>query len=753
MRSILCQPSRRCVVTVGCLFAVAVALAGVATAAPNEARTAAVEADPMDWPSWRGPEQNGISRETGLIDEWDPDAEGTEGNVLWKNTELGGISTPIVLRGKLYTTVRSDPGTNREGEKVVCVDAATGEKIWENKFNVFLTDMPSERIGWACCTGDPATGKIYAIGSCAYLHCIDGETGKTLWKHSLNEEYGFLTTYGGRLTTPVLFEDLVIVGGVIIGWGETARPTHRQMAFDKSTGELIWITGTRPLPDDTTYSTPVTTVLKGQAAMVFGSGDGAVHAFQPRTGEKIWEFQLSRRGLNVSPVIADDRVYTGQGEENLNTTEMGAIICIDGSKSGDVTDSGELWRQSGTIGKCSPLLIDGRVYAFDDRAKLHVVDAATGKLIGRRPARLIGTRMRSSPVYADGKIYACTENAWHVLQPTKDGVKIINRMRLDDEIAGSPIVSHGRIYLPTGSAIYCLGRPDTKPAIDPRPEPTPEDALGENTEVAHVQLIPAETLMKPGDSKQFKVKLYNDRGQFLKEGSATFSLDGEGEIDDSGKFVAPSGPGHTATIVKATVDGIEGRARVRVVPDLPWKFDFEAGDVPITWVGARYRNVIREVDGDKVMVKVTTIPKGTRSQLLMGPDDHHDYTIQADVYGVITDNKMPDIGLIAQRYTMDLMGTHQKIQLRSWTSQLGRFSKDVPFAWDGDTWYTMKLQASNEDGKAVLRGKVWKRGEKEPDEWTIEATDEAPNTVGSPGLFGNAQTTEIFVDNVSVREN
>ncbi len=198
---------------------------------------------------------------------------------------------------------------------------------------------------------------------------------------------------------------------------------------------------------------------------------------------------------------------------------------------------------------------------------------------------------------------------------------------------------------------------------------------------------------------------------------------------------------------------LSGQARIRVVPEFPWKFDFKNGEVPVTWVGARYRNIVRDVDGNKVMVKVTTIPKGTRSQLLMGQNDHHDYTMQADVLGVPTEGKIPDIGLIAQRYTMDLMGDHQEIQIRSWTSQLDRFSKTVPFKWDGDTWYTMKFSASNEDGKAVLRGKVWKRGDAEPKDWTIEAVDETPNTVGSPGLFGNAQVAEIYVDNVSVTDN
>jgi outer membrane protein assembly factor BamB len=232
----------------------------------------AAEVDPLDWPAWRGPEQNGVSRETGLVDRWDPHAAGPAGNVLWRNDELGGISTPIVLRGKLYTVVRAEPGTNREGEKVVCVDAATGKKLWENKNNVYLSDVPAERIGWACCAADPQTGNVYAVGACGYFKCLNGETGETLWDRSLNEEFGLLTTYGGRLTTPVVFENLVIATGVVIGWGEEARPTHRMLAFDKQTGALVWENGTRPLPDDTTYSTPTLAVLAGHLAPASRSG-------------------------------------------------------------------------------------------------------------------------------------------------------------------------------------------------------------------------------------------------------------------------------------------------------------------------------------------------------------------------------------------------------------------------------------------------------------------------------------------------
>jgi outer membrane protein assembly factor BamB len=481
-----------------------------------------------------------------------------------------------------------------------------------------------------------------------------------------------------------------------------------------------------------------------------------VHAWQPRTGKPIWTFYLSRRGINTSPIVEGDRVYIGHAEENLTGSAMGAIVAIDGTKSGDITKTGELWRNPGMVGKSSPLLLDGRLYAFDDSAKLYVIDAANGKPVGK-PVKMIGTIMRSSPVYGDGKIYAATTSAWHIFEPTKTGAKLIHKLRLaeDDEVSASPIISHGRVYLTTGARIYCIGAKDHKPAGaatsgDPKPQEKPR---GSDDVPALVQVVPAEVLLKPGTQQKFTVRLYNDRGQFLRNSPASFALTGPGEINKEGNYLAASEAAHTATILNAKVGELQARARIRVVPDLPWKFDFADGEVPVTWIGARYRHVVRDVDGEKVMVKVTTIPKGTRSQSWMGQTDFHDYTLQADVRGAMTNNKMPDAGVIAQRYTLDLMGASQQLQIRSWTPQLGRFSKSVPFAWQPNTWYTLKFRAATNGGKALLKGKAWKRGEPEPEAWTIEAVDEAPNLVGSPGLFGNANDSEIMIDNITVTAN
>lgn len=841
-------------------------LANSAVAAEADSKADA-KTDPLDWPSWRGPEQNGISRETGLIDQWDLSGD----NVLWKSTAMGSRSTPIVMRGKVYTICRHEPGTPREQEKVVCADAASGEVLWENRFNVFLSDVPKERIGWSCCAGDPTTGRIYVMGVCDYFQCLDGETGETIWSHSLSEEYGFLSTYGGRTNVPIIYEDTVIINAVVIGWGDMAVPAHRFVAFDKATGVPMWFNGTRLRPDDTTYSTPVLTVLDGQAAMVFASGDGGVWAFQPRTGRPLWSFQLSLRGINITPLIDGDTVYVSHSEENPPPdTSMGAIAAIDGTantdpagKGIDITKKGSKWlNREIMVGKSSPILVDGRIYALDDSNLLFIFDAKTGKQIGRKQ-RLLGTITRASPLYADGKIYACTTSAWHVLKPTESGAKITHRVRFGqgEEIHGSPIVSHGRIYLPTTDTLYCLADPDARTGVDDRPELPKEDDLSDE-QPAHVQVVPVESLIEPGGVVEYGVKLFNAKGQSLGDAKdVTFSVDGGGTIDDDGRFTADDKHQQAGVVVTVKVGELTGTARIRIVPPLPWKYDFANEKVPITWVGARYRHIALDFDlleslkmqdqragelyihfmtaftnsgqdkaslndrtprrtwtdflrylglaesdtmktlagaqkelepalkivkeagaiaeykwssikgdvgldvvkgkpenegsdaGSGVMVKITTIPKGTRSQCWMGPPKFHDYTIQADVRGTIRDGKKPDIGLIAQRYTLDMMGVKQQLQIRSWTSELGRFSKTVPFKWNYDTWYTMKFQASVEEGKAVLKGKVWPRGEDEPEEWSIEVADDAPNVIGSPGLFGNASDAEIFLDNIEVREN
>jgi hypothetical protein len=401
----------------------------------------------------------------------------------------------------------------------------------------------------------------------------------------------------------------------------------------------------------------------------------------------------------------------------------------------------------------------------------------------------------------DGRIWICSTSGWHVLEPTSDGLKVVAKLRLppDDEVTASPIAWNGLVYLTTGARLYCLGATPAAaaaPAVQSRPAAVSAATAAPPSEPAWVQVVPAEAQVAAGESVRLRARLFDAGGRFVKESPAAFSTTA-GSVTPDGVYTAPAGA-HAAAIVTATIGGLEGKARIRSMPPLPWRFDFDdisltadpktgvvKGEPPLPWIGMRYRHVVREVDGSKCLVKVTTIPKGTRSQGWIGPIGLHDYVIRADfraqetgvakpgspasaapqsaatdadafarTFGTaaaLEQARMPDMGLIAQRYTLDLMGASQQLQLRSWPPQVAtHFAKTIPFAWEAGRWYTMKFEARTSGQTAVLKGKVWPRGEPEPAAWTIEAHHETGNLQGSPGFFGNSKDSEIAIDNVSV---
>jgi hypothetical protein len=207
-------------------------------------------------------------------------------------------------------------------------------------------------------------------------------------------------------------------------------------------------------------------------------------------------------------------------------------------------------------------------------------------------------------------------------------------------------------------------------------------------------------------------------------------------------------------MVKVTVGGVESQSRVRVLPSLPWLEDFESveiGKTPTTWIGASSRFAVK-ADGDNKVLSKPFVKTGIqRSYVYIGRADMADYTVQADLFGHKDRRRVPDMGLVANRYALAMMGLRQELQVHSWVSEL-RMAQSVPFSWEANTWYTMKLRVDVEGDKAVVRGKVWPRNEEEPAAWTIEAEDPLPNTEGTPGLFGQSYA-EIFYDNIEVTEN
>ncbi|HZN12064.1 MAG TPA: PQQ-binding-like beta-propeller repeat protein, partial [Blastocatellia bacterium] len=165
-----------------------------------------------DWAESRGPGRDGVSPEKNLPEKWSPQGE----NLVWKQP-YGGRSAPIVMGGRVFLFNSAGEGATTQ-ERVLCLDADTGKRLWEYRFNVYSTDVPPRRIAWSSPAGDPATGNVYAFGATNELVALSND-GKLLWSRSLTDEFGAWTTHGGRTVSPVIEGDLIIVSTVTDGWG------------------------------------------------------------------------------------------------------------------------------------------------------------------------------------------------------------------------------------------------------------------------------------------------------------------------------------------------------------------------------------------------------------------------------------------------------------------------------------------------------------------------------------------------------
>ncbi|HUG53483.1 MAG TPA: PQQ-binding-like beta-propeller repeat protein [Vicinamibacteria bacterium] len=722
------------------VFAVALLLAGLVR--PGTAG---------DWPSWRGPHGTGVSDESGLVSRWTRAGE----NLVWK-VDLVARATPVVFDGRVCTSGRGGAGPTRH-ELVACFDAGTGRKLWERRFPVYNTTVPFSRVGWAALGADRETGYVFAQNVDGQLVALDG-TGKTVWEHRLGEEYGRGSGYGGRTLVPLVDEDRVVVGVVGAGWGDIGPPRQRYMAFDKRTGEVRWIStpAQGPFDDANNQASPTVAVLGGRRLVIAGGADGWLYAMDSRTGEPVWRFQLSAKGLNSPPTVEGDVVYAAHSEESPDGGPLGRVVAIRGVGKGDITKTNELWRADGlTVGFAAPTVAAGRVYVVDNSANLHALDQKTGRLLWTHN---LGTVGRAAPVYADGKLFLTEQNGnVLIVEPGATGARTLHSEYIPieaeerhAEIWGSVAVAYGRLYFTTEEGLYAVGRKDApfKATATPvKRESPPSPPSG--ARAARLLVVPAEVIVRAGEPVTFEAWAFDDSGRLLGKEKAAWSLEGlSGTITPEGRLT--TGPGTTAGKVKAAVGELAATTQVRAFGPLPWTFDFEQAAVPRHWIGGP-RFAVADLGGSRRLHKPPREAGLQRATVYVGPPALSGYTVESDVMFTREGRRAGDIGLLNQGYTLDLMGKKQELQLRTWASELLK-SVTLPFAAEPGEWYRMKLRVDVAGGQGTARGKVWKKDAPEPGEWTITLEDPLPVTSGSPGVYGDS-VTDLYWDNVTVRAN
>ena len=720
-----------------------------------------------DWPEWRGPARTGVSAEKNLPEKWSPSGE----NLAWR-VPYGGRSAPVVFGDRLYLQNASGSGATLQ-ERLMCFNADTGKLLWERKYNLFTSDVPAHRIAWASPAVDPATGNVFAFSGNGLLMSYSSE-GKLLWERSLAEEFGMWTTHGGRVSSPVVDGNQVVVSGLMFLWGNQSNGAHRYVAFDKSNGQAIWVSAPEGRPTDTIYANPYIADVNGTRTMFTGGSDGAMHAIKIATGEKIWSWPVSKRGLNTAALMIGEDVIVTHSEENAANSEMGMIAAMPAASKGDLTDKDARWvTRSIQAGYASPVSDGERIYVLDNGGVLIAVDAKSGKPLWEKQ---LGTIAKASPILADGKLYVGTENTgdaggkFYILRPSATGAEILDQDWLgtpekSELIIASPIAARGRIYVTSMDALYAIG-PKAAPAASPKPAPveTATTVAPSGTTTASIVVSPTEVLLKPGQAVDLSAKLYDANGRMIgAAGDSAWTLEGLKGTLTNGKFTPDPAAGGQAGMVKVTSGAISGASRIRVVPDLPLTYDFEnvCAVPPPYWINATGKYAVRDVEGNKVLVKLADNPFAfaKRTRPFFGPTDLSNYTIEAEIRSKEVKRQMADVGIVAQRYELVLFGNHQRLELQPWQPETQRtVKKDFP--WAKDTWYVMKLEVQNLDGGRVrARGKVWAKGQPEPAAWTIERIDPIGSVKGAAGIYADVMNSdpkggsEIYYDNIKVYRN
>ncbi|MFT5189192.1 MAG: outer membrane protein assembly factor BamB [Verrucomicrobiales bacterium] len=723
---------------------------------------------------WRGPFQTGVSAET--YEGW---AFEGEKSLKW-TYPLSGRGCPVIVDGRLYS-FGYDGDKDAAEQRIVlsCLDADKGTKIWQQRFNDFISDTVYSRYGTGSPKVDKETRNVYLLTSTGLFSCFDKD-GNLLWQHSLMESYGRLTFPNGRTGAPVIDGDMVITRGITSFWGSQGPARDRFYAFNKHTGEPLWSAEPGTPPKDSSNSTPVFETRDGKRVFYAGTGCGNIVCVNANTGQSLWRYHFSKGGINSTLSIhPNGSLICIHGKENHDTTNEGRMIALKlpekligpGEAQVVLDESCELWRNDLVAFTSSPCLVGDRAYVIDKTGNLDNVDVTTGKVLWRE--KLDSDNIHASATYADGILYVPTHNGkFFVIKPSDEKAERIFEMEMEGNCLGAPAVWNGHVYVHTTSKLYCFKMKTDK--INYLPVPTEEPLkMGPATAIT---IVPNEVTLLAGDTVQvtaYEIDQAGVRGKKVTPSFETFippTAKVKAKLDatiDGDKLVSTAAAKESAGMFKGTAEGKSGLLRGRLLGNFPYTEDFEGYDLsiphkldgvnfafpPLPWIGARLKWEVRDLDGSKVLTKTLDNNLFQRATSFIGTADMSNYTLQADVMTDGTRRIKSDIGLINQRYLISLQGNAKQIEI---SSNHERIKHSVPFTVKAKTWYTLKTRVDVQaDGSGIVRGKAWIKGEPEPEAWTIEYNHKYANTHGSPGIVGFSPQSQkrVFVDNIAITSN
>lgn len=422
-----------------------------------------------DWPQWRGLSSNGVSSEIDLPTNWSLDS-----NIVWKVALAGlGGSSPIVMGDQVFVTsqmgtaavrggshpqlARDDPSLvaqenpmgGRRSEPQVdlselylvteAFNRSNGNKLWE--YRILATGpFPELHEKHNMATPTPITDgeHLYSWFGNGLIVCLDMK-GNLVWSRHLGKEYSPFQIQWGHASSPVLYNDLIIL---LCDHSQTSQ----LLALDKRTGKEQWTKdrGT----DRKSYSTPLVVPGPTGDELIVNSSE-RIDAYNPANGELLWHVGSPRQSPIPSPVFHDSVIYMSRGYRNSD------FLAIRPGGRGEVTESHIVWRTPiGASYVPSILYYDGLLYMTSDVGIVTCAEASTGEQVWRQ--RLRGVFF-ASPIAADGNIYFVSETGETFVVRAGREPNILARNSLGERLIASPAISRGHLFLRSDENLFCIG--------------------------------------------------------------------------------------------------------------------------------------------------------------------------------------------------------------------------------------------------------------------------------------------------------
>ncbi len=371
-------------------------------------------AEAEDWPQFRGPHHDGISRETGWTQDW----KGQSPRVTWQANVGIGFSGVTVSEGRVFT-IGHDDGQ----DTIWCLAEDTGRVLWKKTYPSDIGAMFYIGGPGSTPTVDPEAGRVYVVGKWGEVFCLQVADGKSVWQRQLAKEESMPVPDWGLSGSPLRWGDLLVLNVGSAG-----------LALDAATGATVW----RSEEAECGYATPVPYTYQGEACAVVSSGE-AYSGIDLKTGAIRWSVPwLTRYGVNAADAIVwRDQVFVSSGYGKGAT-----LVRLNGQ-----TEPESLWRQRRfRAQQNAPVRIGDHLYGFDgdssSRAKLKCVSWDTGEV--RWEAEEFGFGALSA---ADGFLLVMGGSGQLGLVRAKpEAFELVGTVPvLDSDCWTAPVLANGRI--------------------------------------------------------------------------------------------------------------------------------------------------------------------------------------------------------------------------------------------------------------------------------------------------------------------